>query len=154
MNRSRSHGAWMALTCCVTCGASSDVRPTRLATKVPGEQAWNTQCEGSLVSAPSLSESADNACAVLAAPEESALAMRDDTGETAGYAKHPLCIAKIFQQRRLTPELSRAAKRRRLERIVRRVRHEADVWRIESRQGEREEAPRMFRNHTKIFHAA
>ena len=105
----------MALTYCVKCGASPDVRPTRLAAKVPSERAWNTQCEGSVVSAPSLSGSADNACAVLAAPDETALTMRDDMGEITDYAKHPLCIANFFHQRRLTPELSRAAKRRRLE---------------------------------------
>jgi len=52
---------------------------------------------------------------VQAALDESALAMRDNTGETTGHAKQPLYIAKFFHQRRLTPELSRAAKRRRLE---------------------------------------
>jgi len=96
MNRSRSHGTGMALTRCVTCGASPDVRPTRLAAKVLSERAWNTQCEGSVVCVPSLSESAGSACAVLAAPDETALTMRDDTGETTDYAKQPLCIAKIF----------------------------------------------------------
>jgi len=102
MNRSRSRGAWMALTCCVACGASSDVRPTRLAAKVLRERAWNTKCEGSVVSVPSLSGSAGSACAVLAALDETALPMRDDAGEITDYAKQSLCIAKIFNQRRLT----------------------------------------------------
>lgn len=67
-----------------------------LAARVLDERAWNTHCEGSVVSAPSLSESADNACDEQAAPVEAALTMRDGSGETTGYAKHPLCIAKNF----------------------------------------------------------
>jgi len=102
----------MALTCCVTCGASLCSWPVCLAAEVLSERAWNTQCKGSVVSAPSLSDGADSACAVQAAPDESTLAMRDYAGEITGYAKQPFYIARFLHQRRLTPELSRPAARR------------------------------------------
>ena len=64
----------MAQTCCVTCGASLDVRPTRLAARVLTERAWSMACSASVLSAPGLSDKLDGACAVLGVQEEQALA--------------------------------------------------------------------------------